>query len=159
MKNQSYLNKIWFICLLFSSIHLNAQVKLISTDSLLHMVRSPKDSSTIVINFWATWCKPCVQELPYFIEADSLLKSKNIQFIFVSFDGEDGLKKVKKYVSVKHLPGTHYLFDSYDFNELITSVGGWEGNIPYTILLKNGTRKNHEINFSSLKQLLKFIEK
>lgn len=144
---------------LFCTLRSQAQVKLISTDSLLHMVRSPKDSSTIVINFWATWCKPCVQELPYFIEADSLLKSKNIQFIFVSFDGEDGLKKVKKFVNMKHLPGTQYLFDSYDFNELISSVGDWEGNIPYTILLKNGERKNHEMNFSSLKQLLKFIEK
>ena len=84
---------------------------------------------------------------------------KNIQFIFVSFDGENGLEKVRKFIKMKRLPGTHYLFDSYDFNELITSVGEWEGNIPYTILINNGKRKNHEMNFSSLKQLLKFIKK
>ncbi len=159
MKKTRHLKIIGLLIVLLLSFHLPAQVKLISTDSLFHIVRSPKDSSTIVINFWATWCKPCVQELPYFIEADSILKSKNIQFIFVSFDGENGLEKVRKFIKMKRLPGTHYLFDSYDFNELITSVGEWEGNIPYTILINNGKRKNHEMNFSSLKQLLKFIKK
>lgn len=159
MHKHSFKKLIFTLSLFFLSSQLNAQVKLISTDSLLHMIRSPKDSSTIVINFWATWCKPCVQELPYFKDADSLLKSKKVEFIFVSFDGEGELKKVKKFVKMKNLPGTQLLFDSYDFNELITSVGNWEGNIPYTILLKNGQRKNHEMNFSSLKQLLKFIEK
>lgn len=150
---------IFYLILFFVSNSLTAQVKLISTDSLLHLIRNPKDSNTVVINFWATWCKPCVKELPYFKEADSILQSNHVQFIFVSFDGEGELKKVKKFVKMKNLPGTQLLFDSYDFNELITLVGNWEGNIPYTILLKDGQRKNHEMNFSSLKQLLKFIEK
>ncbi len=155
----SFFKRLILILLLFLSFNAFSQVKLISTDSLLHLIRAPKDSTTIVINFWATWCKPCVKELPYFKEADSILRLKNVQFIFISFDGEGELKKVKKFIKMQNLIGKQLLFDSNDFNQLITSVGDWEGNIPYTILLKNGQRKNHEMNFSSLKQLLKFIEK
>ena len=43
------------------------------------------DDKTYVINFWATWCAPCVKELPYFEEVNKLSEDKNIEVILVKF--------------------------------------------------------------------------
>lgn len=136
-----------------------SQVELISIDSLLVKInQKTKSDEIIVINFWASWCKPCVEEMPLFKQADTVLKSKSIQFIFVSFDGPGELKKVKKIIKSKKITGTQYLLDAYDLNEFIPAVDRrWQGNIPYSIVLKNGKRKNHEFNFENINELLYFI--
>jgi thiol-disulfide isomerase/thioredoxin len=137
----------------------NAQViRSVPPDSILNIINKLPDSGTVVINFWATWCKPCVQELPYFKKADSLLKGENITFIFVSFDMPSKVKPVQQYIERMHLAGSHYLINSPDLDRFIGRVEkNWQGTIPYTIVLTKNDRKNHEGSFETFKDLWSFI--
>jgi thiol-disulfide isomerase/thioredoxin len=47
---------------------------------------STSSDKTYVINFWATWCAPCVKELPYFEEMTKNYSDKNVEVILVSLD-------------------------------------------------------------------------
>jgi thiol-disulfide isomerase/thioredoxin len=135
------------------------QIQPISPDSALLLINDLPDSGLVVINFWATWCKPCVNELPYFIKADSSL-GKKASFIFVSFDFPSKAAAVEKFVKKNKLPGTHYQINSTDLNTFIDGVQkNWQGSIPYTIVLSKDKRKNHEGSFETYDDLLNFIIK
>lgn len=106
------------------------------------------DSGMYVINTWATWCKPCLQEMPHFRSADSAYASKNIVFIFISFDMIEDSARVAKTIANQHIPGMHYLIDETDMNELINAVdSGWSGTLPATWFISPFYRKPVYHNF------------
>ena len=68
-------------------------------NELLNRINTPGE--TYVINFWATWCKPCVAELPSF---DSLSKISNVKILLVSLDfKEDIEKKVNPFLAKNNI--------------------------------------------------------
>lgn len=149
------------LTLLFASFSASkAQtIMVVSPDTVVKIINSLPDSGTVVINFWATWCRPCVEELPYFIKADTMLKGENTTFIFVSFDMASRVETVGKFVSKQKMPGAHFLVNvTNEMNEFIEKVDPkWEGVIPYTIVLTHEGRKNHEGSFASFRELWGFI--
>ena len=65
---------------------------------------------TVFINFWATWCKPCLKEMPSIQKAMEILKDKNIEFLFASNESAEQIEKFKaihdysfNYVKVENL--------------------------------------------------------
>lgn len=56
-----------------------------------------KGEQLTVIDFWATWCKPCIKSIPKLVEMQKELKSQGVQFIAVSVDGPRNLNKVKPF--------------------------------------------------------------
>ncbi len=50
---------------------------------------------TIFINFWATWCKPCLQEMPSIQQAQELLKNEDIVYLFASDEAVEQIEKFK----------------------------------------------------------------
>ncbi len=50
---------------------------------------------TVFINFWATWCKPCIQEMPTIAKAQEIIKDENVIFLFASSEGVDQIRKFK----------------------------------------------------------------
>lgn len=54
------------------------------------------EGKTIFINFWATWCKPCIQEMPSITALQTQLAGKNIEFYFASDEEADKIKKFMK---------------------------------------------------------------
>ena len=117
------------------------------------------ESGLIIINFWATWCKPCVKELPYFNKVDSAFGKGQIKFIFVSFDGPSEIKKVGKFVKLKKYIGRQLILNSADLNDFIESINHqWQGDLPYTILIKNGSRKDHSTSFENYIEIISFVK-
>lgn len=134
------------------------EVRMISADSVISVLNSRPDSGTLVVNFWATWCRPCVHELPFFSKADSSLQGDNVQFIFISFDPSSSLNQVKNFITRNGLPGTHYIIGNYDMHKFTDKVDRkWEGGIPYTAVITKESRKNKEGAFSSYLELYQFI--
>ena len=95
--------------------------------------RMDTTKTELVVNFWATWCKPCVQELPAF---DSLSRS-GVKVILVSMDFKEDLEKVNAFIK-KHLVSSEcVLLDEVNGNDFIDKISpSWSGAIPGTLFKK-----------------------
>lgn len=153
-----------FLITLFTLTTSHAQeIKVIDVNGLEALLNDPSDKLR-VINFWATWCKPCIAELPYFESARKSYKDKGVEILLVSVDFVDILEtKVKKFVQKKNLQSDLYLLDELDANKWVDMVSkSWQGDIPATVVINNakGIREFHakEFNQESLNELInKFL--
>ena len=102
------------------------------------------DSKKIhVINFWATWCGPCIQELPYF-ERINAANHPEVKVTLVSLDLElnPNPEKVFRFIDLKKLRSDIVLLDESDPNSWINKVDKrWSGALPATILINHETGK------------------
>jgi thiol-disulfide isomerase/thioredoxin len=126
------------------------------------VIEKPNEDTIYFINLWATWCRPCVAELPY-IEATNgkTIDGKPVKTIMVSLDQVELLEsrvipflKDRKYTSEQVLlkdGSTNSWIDQFDT--------AFSGAIPATLILKNGKRKFHEGMYRSAKQIEKEINK
>ncbi|WP_242204819.1 TlpA family protein disulfide reductase [Aestuariivivens insulae] len=118
-----------------------------------------KDGKVHVINFWATWCAPCIKELPYFEELNKKYKDKNVEVLLVSLDFPHLYEsKLKPFIINKKIKSKVIALDDPDMNSWIPKVGtAWSGSIPATVIYKNNDKKFYEgsFTFSELETELK----
>lgn len=109
-----------------------------------------KDDQIYVINFWATWCAPCVKELPYFEKLNEKYKSKQVKVILVSLDFPHLYEsKLKPYIKNKNLKSKVIALDDADMNTWIPRVNAkWSGSIPATVIYRNDKREFFEKSFT-----------
>ena len=92
-----------------------------------------------LINVWATWCGPCVNELPSFVEINRMYRKRDFEFITISADNPEKKAKVLKELQNLQLANTNYLFSVDDKYKLIEAVDPkWTGALPYTVLVEPG---------------------
>lgn len=109
-----------------------------------------KDDKVYVINFWATWCAPCVKELPYFEKLNADYEHKNVEVILVSLDFPHLYnKKLKPFIEDKKLASKVIALDDADMNDWIPKVDkNWSGSIPATIIYRNNEKRFYEQSFT-----------
>ncbi|MEM7086103.1 MAG: TlpA disulfide reductase family protein [Bacteroidota bacterium] len=109
-----------------------------------------EDDKIYVLNFWATWCKPCIKELPAFERLNAQYKDQNVEVVLVSLDFPQKLESaVVPFVNKKELKSKVILLDDDDSNRWIPLVDEtWSGAIPVTLMVKNGERKFYERPFT-----------
>lgn len=113
-----------------------------SFDEMAHIFEY-KNDTTYIINFWATWCKPCVEELPYFEDIHTKYADAPVKVILVSLDFKKQIeKKLLPFIQDRNLqPEVLALVDN-DANTWIPKVEEeWDGAIPVTVIYKNEKRK------------------
>ncbi len=118
-----------------------APVPVVKWDALARVLDSRADT-VYVVNFWATWCKPCVMELPAFEQNARQFRDRPVRFLLVSLDFRQDLeKKVVPFVQKRQLRSEVWLLDEPDYNNWIDKVdSSWEGDIPATLIF-HGSRK------------------
>ncbi len=102
-----------------------------------------------VVNFWATWCKPCIKELPYFEEVRSKYTDDELTIILVSLDFPDELERLENFIKKRGLKSEVILLDDPDANSWINKVDkSWSGAIPATIIFNKNKRNFYERSFT-----------
>ena len=92
---------------------------------------------TYVINFWATWCAPCVKELPYFEKVNKEFKDKNVEVILLSLDFPSQIEtKLIPYLKRNKIKSKVILLDDSKMNTWVPRVSKqWDGGIPATLIV------------------------
>ena len=108
-------------------------------------VLTPKKNDTIyVTNFFATWCRPCMEEMPHFQEGMTELKNEKVKFTFINLDEPQNWTKVADFAEKSGLKNNIILFNfgnlSRDF--FSKNFETWDGNaIPFTLITKGEKRE------------------
>jgi len=141
------------------------EVRIIDVDTLERIMHDP-ESGIRVINFWATWCKPCIEELPYFEALRDNPAFNEVEVILISLDFSSDLNsRVSGFMEKNDIHSTVYLLDNTDYNSWINKVDPtWSGAIPATLMIdgKSGERRFFEkqFKFDELEnELIDFITK
>ena len=125
-----------------------------SYDQIAHIFKYENDT-TYVINFWATWCKPCVEELPYFEKLHDQYKDQKVKVILVSLDFAKQIQaKLVPFVKEHDLQSDVIALVDGDYNSWIDKVStDWDGAIPVTMIYNKKDRQFVSEQFESYKDL------
>lgn len=111
-----------------------------------------------LVNFWATWCVPCVQELPDFIKLNEELRNEKFKMILVSLDFPNHANsRVIPFIKTKNIKSPVIILDD-DANIWINKVNkDWDGSIPVTQFVKQGKKEFHKgtLNYKELLNIVK----
>ena len=121
----------------------------IYTYSELKPLLEKKDGKTYVINFWATWCAPCVKELPYFEKINQEYSDKNVTVLLVSLDFPKHVeKKLIPFINKRKLKAEVVLLDIENNDIWMNAIDkSWSGGLPATIIYNKENRKFYEQSF------------
>ena len=120
-----------------------------------------ENDTTYVINFWATWCKPCVEELPYFEDLHQKYASDKVKVILVSLDFKNQVeRKLIPFLAERNLQSEVMLLLDGKYNEWIDRVDpDWGGAIPVTIVYNGQNRAFHGEQFANYEELEAMLKK
>lgn len=116
-------------------------------------------SATLVVNFWATWCKPCVEELPQFEQLHQNYASANVKVLLVSLDFKTQLEqRLIPFLRDNKLSPEVIVLADQDADTWIPRVqSAWDGAIPITLVIKGGRSAFHRDQFKDYNELEAFV--
>jgi thiol-disulfide isomerase/thioredoxin len=105
-------------------------------------ITQKSNDTTYVINFWATWCSPCVREIGYFEELHRQSGSSKLQVILVSLDFPNQMeRRVVPFLEEKEISAPVKLVNDLDYNGWINLVDpSWSGALPATLIYNSDKR-------------------
>lgn len=133
--------------------------EVIKLDQMLSILNNESDS-LLVVNFWATWCKPCVEEMQEFLRLEQDLDKQKVKFVYLSLDFKrDFESKVIPFADKRKMSSDVLVLDEPDYDAWIDIIEpSWQGSIPATLLVtpKSENRSFHEgqLTYGELKTLI-----
>ncbi len=110
------------------------KVKAVDLEKLINESKTP-----LIINFWATWCMPCVEEMPAFLEEYKDHKKDSLKLVLVSLDFADNYQdKITKFMKRRKVDAPVMWLDETDADYFCPKVDPkWSGVIPATLFINN----------------------
>lgn len=120
-------------------------IEKLSPAGLEDLLKNPTDE-LLLVNFWATWCGPCIIEYPEFVTIQRMYGERDFQFVSVSMDAPDQADKALKFLKGKASALPNYIMDTEDKYEVIKVVGSdWDGSLPITLLIEPGGKVAYRV--------------
>jgi len=148
------------ICLCIPLSLFGQVVSPLSVDQLNRRLSNGKDT-VYFVNFWATWCAPCIEELPYFEKLTETMKGKPVKVLLVSLDFKSKLETaVRPFVRKLKLDSEVFLLDERSQQDYIDRIDkNWSGAIPATLVVNAGLKSRKfiekELTYNELLNLYK----
>ena len=121
---------------------------------LLHL----ENDTIYVVNFWATWCAPCIKEIPYFEELGQKYRNNKVKVLMVSLDFPKQLEsRVIPFIEKRKMENEVILLDDPRSNHWIPLINkNWTGAIPATLIYGKEFREfyQQEFTFSELEEII-----
>jgi len=113
----------------------------------------------LLVNVWATWCAPCLVELPQLVTMYRMYRGREMDMVTISADSVERQDKVLEALTSKHSSGRNFLFSKGDYDVLADALDKqWQGGFPYTLLIEPGGkiiyRHNGEIDPMTVKKAI-----
>lgn len=125
--------------LLLTSVLFCQEIKKVKITDIEEYIK--KSDHPIVVSFWATWCAPCVEEIPWLQSAVEKNKTGKVELVLVSLDFPNFYpKKIADVVKQKKFAGTLFWLDETNADYFCPKIDAkWDGAIPATLLINNKT--------------------
>ncbi len=155
------IKKLIGFLLITSSSYVEAQIYVYdSFDAFESMFLIDLDQdTTYVINFWATWCSPCIKELPYFEELNNKYSSKAFRQVLVSLDDPEKIESaLTPFLKNKNIQSQVVVLADSKAHKWIDKIDpSWSGAIPITIILRGDKKLFYEREFHNFEELQKEV--
>lgn len=138
------------------------EIKTVSVN-WIDSVRNTPDDTLYIVNFWATWCKPCVEELPYFEQLAKAYAGKKVKIYLVTTDMRKDIQtRVLAFIKAKGLTQQVVFINEINADKWINKVSeNWSGAIPATWMVKHDIGFEHfkegELTYEELELLVKQV--
>ncbi|MCP9235916.1 TlpA disulfide reductase family protein [Lewinella sp. JB7] len=118
-----------------------------------------QNDTTYLINFWATWCKPCLEELPLLQQLEQEYREGPLRVILVSLDTEPGaIARIPGYLSRRGINLPTIVLTDERQGWMRDLDDKWNGALPTTVIYRNNLRYIYRRNFISLPDVLAAVE-
>ena len=108
----------------------------LATPDQLKTLHAGGTGKLTLVNFWATWCGPCVGEFPELQKMVRMYAQRDIDIVTVSMNNPDEKDMIVKFLKEQHAINRNLLWGTDDSAEAVKAVGtGWDGGLPYTVLI------------------------
>lgn len=136
--------------------------ELVKLDKLQQLIQNEKEHIQ-VINFWATWCAPCLKELPLFERVNLDRKDVRVRLVSMDMDLDPDPEKVRKFVIRKKIQSEVLILDEKNPNLWIDKLDkNWSGALPATLVVNNKTGKRkfveRELHDGDLEKLIDEVQ-
>jgi len=118
-----------------------------------------KSNKLRLINVWATWCIPCVQEFPELVTINHMYRDRGFELVTISSDETKLKDKALAFLQKRQASGPNYLYTGDSKYKMIEAIDPkWQGALPYTVLVEPGGKivyaKEGAINPDTLKKVI-----
>ncbi|MEQ8304217.1 MAG: TlpA disulfide reductase family protein [Cyclobacteriaceae bacterium] len=159
------MKSVFILLMLFfvTAVNVEAQKAEVIKIGDLEEVIARKSDKITVINFWATWCAPCIKELPFFEKLNATRNDVDINLVSVDMDLDPDPAKVYRFIDRKKLKSRVLILNEDNPNEWIDKIEkSWSGAIPATLVVnsQNGKRSfaASELKEGELEELIESVK-